>query len=302
MSKPYDRLFKTLAEEDPRGLLHFFGSLTLDEPAEIETVSREILLPALEADHVYRVRSGLRQWIAHFEAQAHYRSDLPERLAWYAVALAMRFKLPVETTMVLLVARHAPGFIPDRFETVLGSVELSVRYRVIRLWELDPQRIFDAKRPTLLPWIPLMGSPDDLLEKVAAEIVRTRDERLAVEFVVLGGLRYDKRDLAAMLGRGGTMFRLTQEMIEESSFYQMVIEQGMEKGIEQGMEKGIQQGRLEGARRIIRYATTVQFPELGPLPELDAVTDLERLETLLRELLTAPDPEAARAAIGRLQD
>jgi len=41
VSKPYDRLFKSLAEDDPRGLLHLFGSLPLDAEAEVEALERE---------------------------------------------------------------------------------------------------------------------------------------------------------------------------------------------------------------------------------------------------------------------
>ncbi len=295
MAKPYDRLFKTLAEEDPRGLLYLFGSLSLDEPAEIEVVDRELVLPALAVDHVYRVRSGPRRWIAHYEAQTRYRADLPERIAWYAMALAMRFKIEVESTLVLLLERHAPLFVPDEHQTLLGSVDITVRYRVVKLWEVDPHAALRKGRPNLLPWITLMQSPEPVLPEAAAEIARTGDRRLAAEFVLLGGLRYDKNDLAAMLARGGTMFRLTQEMIEESSFYQMILEKGMEKGMEQGVERG----RLEAARRFMRRILAARFPGLETSPEIDTVTNPDRLEALLDEVLSVRDPDAARAAISR---
>ena len=61
MPGPYDRLFKTLAEDDPRGLLHLFGSLPLEVEAEIQVIDRELNLPTLSVDHVYRVRTGQKE-------------------------------------------------------------------------------------------------------------------------------------------------------------------------------------------------------------------------------------------------
>ena len=84
-----------------------------------------------------------------------------------------------------------------------------------------------------------------------------------------------------MLGKVGAM--LTEKMIEESSFYQMILEKG----------------RLDEARRSVRRILTVRFPEIGDWPKLESVTDIERLESLSEALLTAKDSEAARAALER---
>ena len=163
----------------------------------------------------------------------------------------------------------------------------------MRLWELAPGAILEAGRPSLLPWVTLTRLSHQDLEQAARQIASRRDPKLAAEFVLLGGLRYDKNDLAAMLGKVGAM--LTEKMIEESSFYQMILEKGIEKGI----EKGLQAGRLEQARRNVRRVLALRFPEIGDWPALDSITDVERLEGLSEALLTAMDPEAARTALER---
>ena len=83
-------------------------------------------------------------------------------------------------------------------------------------------------------------------------------------------------------------------MIEESSFYQMILEKGIEKGIEKGREQS-----LEVARRSVRRILAVRFPEIGDWPKLESLTDIERLESLSEALLTAKDHDAARAALER---
>jgi len=304
MSKPYDQLFKSLAEGDPRGLLHLFGTLPLDAPAEIEVIDRELTLPALSVDHVCRIRTPEREWLAHYEAQTHYRSDVPERLLWYATALGMKFRLPVETTLILLAERYAPAALPPAGHVELADLEVFLRYRVMRLWELDPQVVTATGRRHLLPWVTLMAASEETLRSVAAQIADSGDDTLATQFVILGGLRYDREELANMLGRVTTML-LTPEIIEDSSFYQMVLEKGIEKGVEKGIEKGIEQGveqgRLEEAGRLLHLILTTRFPGLETLLDPGAFTEAARLESLIAEIVAAPNREAVRAAIERFQ-
>ena len=188
MPGPYDRLFKTLAEDDPRGLLHLFGSLPLDADAEIQVIDRELNLPTLSVDHVYRVRTGQKEWLAHYEVQTHYESDVPERLAWYGQSLVLKFKIPIETVLILLVERYTPKTVPTGYELDLGSIQIRLRYRVVRLWEIDPGAILEAGRPSLLPWVTLTRLSHQDLEQAARQIAFRRDPKLAAEFVLLGGL------------------------------------------------------------------------------------------------------------------
>ena len=304
---PYDRLFKTLAEEDPRGLLHLFGSLSLEAKAEIEVLDRELNLPTRAVDHLCRVRTGKRQWLVHYEVQTHYNSDLPQRLARYGQVLALLYQIPIETVLILLVERHAPKKVPTGYHLDLGSIRIVAQYRVVRVWQLDGNRILKTRRASLLPWVSLANSSQRDLQQAAGRIASSRDRELAAKFVVLGGLRYDKDDLAAMLGKVGSM--LTQEMIEESSFYQMIIEKGVAKGMEKGITKGIERGmekglargrrvgRLDEARRNLRRILALRFPQIQSLPELNALKDLGRIEALLDALVTAKDARSARAAI-----
>ena len=63
------------------------------------------------------------------------------------------------------------------------------------------------------------------------------------------------------------MFRLTQEQLEESSFYQMILEKGTEVGRVEGLEVGL----VEGTRRAVRLVAGLRFPALGNLPESGAL-------------------------------
>ena len=297
MSKNYDQIFKSLAEDDPRGMLYLFGGIPLSEPCEVESLDREIGLPALSVDHVYRVRQpGQPDRLAHFEIQTRYKADVPERVAWYMTSLALKFRIPVDSTLVLLVERHAPREVPGQCRIRLGSLEVVANYRVERLWEMDPDAVVDAGRAHLLPFVTLMRSNESALERVFLNLTRRGEQKLLTQCVILGGLRYDRDGLGAMLGRKGNML-LTREMIEESSFYQMILEKGTEVGRVEGRVEGLEVGLVEGTRRAVRLVAGLRFPALGNLPELDTITQTAPLEELLKQLVLTPDEDAARLAV-----
>ena len=292
MPKPYDSLFKTLAEGDPRGLLHLFGALSLEAEAEVWPVDRELQLPLLAVDHAYRVRHGGREWLIHLEAQTRYEAAMGRRLALYGGALALKFELPIQPILVLLAERNVPLHVPEEAEARFGSVCLQTRYQVVKVWEIEAAQVLDLERPSLLPWVTLMRSGEQEIEEAARRIRRSGDARAAAEFVVLGGLRYDRE--AAMLGRVRAM--LSEEMIRESSYVQMLLEEGLEKGLEKGREEGLEKGSLEEARRNVRLVWELRFPDLTAPPELDAIMNREHLESVLAQIVTASDVEGARSA------
>lgn len=286
MSKPYDRIFKSLAEDDPLGLLNLFCGLDLNAPVEVRALDREVRSPVRMVDHVFQVSSTTENWLAHFEAQTYYQSDLPARLLQYAATLALQYRLPVRSTVVLLVERNAPRSVPENHRETYGSLKLSLDYRVIRLWEMDPAPVLRAGRPKLLPWVSLMGGAKDVLIEALRRVRDTQDPGLAAQAVILGGLRYDENALVEMLGRSKSM--ISDEIVRESSYSKKLLREGMEKG------------RLDEARRNVRKVAQLRFTNLGILPDLDSIANPAILEALLDHLILAPDAGAARVAIDQI--
>ena len=86
--------------------------------------------------------------------------------------------------------------------------------------------------------------------------------------------------------------------MQESPFYEIVlqrgIEQGIERGIEQGIERGIERGIEQGARETgiknILAVLKTRFPESDTRPvavNLEAICDITRLDQLLNAALLA---------------
>ncbi|MGH9722429.1 MAG: hypothetical protein ACRD8O_19635 [Bryobacteraceae bacterium] len=288
MNQPFDQAVKLFAEDDPRGFLYLFAGVPLDAPVSIEPVERELQVQPIHADHAYLVTEEQRQWICHFEAQTRYRSDVPDRLARYGTMLWLVHNKPVETTLVLLAEEYAPRVVPEEHTVDAGGLLLRVRFRVVKLWEMDAARALESGRPSLLPWVMAMRASDEQIGEAARRLKRTRDNSLMTESLTLARLRYDKSNPDWLLERLSEMLlseQAIEDLIEISGFCQYV------------KDLGEKEGCLKEIRRVIRRVAARRFPNLGDLPELESISQIDVLESLLDRLAIAVDLAAAQTAV-----
>jgi hypothetical protein len=87
-----------------------------------------------------------------------------------------------------------------------GGLTLTVKYQVVRLWELLAAEALKTGRASILPFVPLIKSGQAELEASAQALGQVADEpmrqRLSLHFVMLGSLRYNQVDLLDLLRRG----------------------------------------------------------------------------------------------------
>ena len=89
--------------------------------------------------------------------------------------------------------------------------------------------------------------------------------------------------------------------MQESPFYQLVVQRGVERGIEQGIERGIEQGIERGIEQGIEQGETqakqtavlkLLNHRFAPLPQalitqIQAIRNTERLDALFEQVLAA---------------
>lgn len=307
MGRPFDSIFKSLAEEDPRALLYLVGMLPLNTDAQVESLPREFNSLDLVIDHAYQVTDRRGKRVVHFEAQAYYRHNVPHRIGRYAAALAITYELPVTPVLVLLSERGAPATIPDRHTMKQGNLIMKVRYRVVKLWDLDANVVLKSGPQHLLPWVTLMRTSPDQLGQALEAIRAAGDRKLAGQAMTLAGLRYTKGSLESINLLERVQKMLTEEIIKESAFYQDTLEEGIAKGIKRGIEQGLERGKAQGlaegrmgeARAMIRRLLARRFPGLGPAPQLDQIQEAELLEDLFDQLLATANDKSASALLAR---
>lgn len=218
----FDNLCKLLAETYPANFATWLLGKTL---TSIEVLKTELSIEPIRADSITFL--GTSDRILHLEFQLKLTSDppLPLRMLDYWVRLYRRYRLPVTQVVILLKSPPEETIIETEFQLE----ETHHRYRVVRMWEEDPQ-IFLGDI-ALLPFATLAAAtnPEQLLSRVAQQVsmIESSEQRreIATRAQLLAGLRFDKT-LIQQLFRG--------ESMRESVIYQDIFQQGEQKGEQKG--------------------------------------------------------------------
>jgi predicted transposase/invertase (TIGR01784 family) len=222
------------------------------------------------------------------------QTKIAVRMLDYWVRLYRRYRLPITQVLVLLRPPSSGTVIETRFQVEMTRHD----YRVVRMWEQDPD-IF-LQDLALLPLAPLAATnqPEQRMSRIAEEVNKIESieqrQEVAACTQVLAGLRFDKQFIRSFF-RG--------EFMRKSVIYQEILEEGLQEGRQQGLQEGLQQGELSLVLRLLKRRvreipaesqTQIQGLALSQLEELgEALLDFSSLEDLLVWLRSHPSGEEA---------
>ncbi len=125
---------------------------------------------------------------------------------------------------------------------------------------------------------------DKCVEKIEAAPVDSQTRgTLFFALSLLGGLVYDPSFFEKLI---------TEEIMQESPYYEIVLQRGV--------ERGVQQGAREMAIKNIQSVLTKRFPlsDVQPMAEaMDSIHDLDRLSELHLTAIDTPSVEAFLQAL-----
>jgi len=258
--------------------------------AQVESLEREQILPALSIDHAYRVSFGGRVWIEHLEAQAWYHAEIPARLALYKHIIWYKHREDVESVLVMI--QPANTTVPDSYELKRAELEITARYRVVRIWELPAERALRRDHPSLWPLVPLMRSTREQVMEAADWVAVWPDRKVADDVAnrlfVLTGLRYDGEETARLLEK--IYMLIPDEVLFQSSVFK--------KHREAERTKGREEGRMQALRDLIREQIG-RFPTL-PQPDTSMIMDAQLLKALVYQTTGAQTEEEMRRVVSTL--
>lgn len=236
----------------------------------------------IRADYVTFLQ--LQGRILHLEFQTTLESTppLPLRMLDYWVRLYRLYRLPITQVVVLLLPPKDDSEIATAFTVESTRHE----YRVIRIWEENPEPFLQDS--ALLPLAPLTATnqPQLLLEQIVQRVDQletTQRQEISAYTQILAGLKF-KKDLIKRLFREG--------MMRESVIYQEILEEGEQRG----EQRGRQEGRQEGERSLVLRLLTRKLGELPPQireqVEILSLSELENLGEALLDFTSLLDLEA----------
>ena len=300
----YDTISKRLIQTYPHDFIRF--TLDRDDVEFLALLDTE--QPNIDAhrtDSLISARIGEEEVLLHYEFQTADSTNppMPRRMAGYIGRAIEQYDLPIHSAVIYLrpdAGQNDPGY---HIQSLFGC-QFIIQYKVIRLTEVEGQRVLDTDHSGLIPFASLMKPPEGMGSEAwfgaCVDCARDvpLDESAKGDFLaglsVLGGLVHDREMISNLLSKEGLM-----DLIRESSFAQYLIEQEIEENKEQWLKQGIEQGIEQGERKStlagILEVLEIRFDlsETHPLfDRIAAIGDLQRLKQLLRAAIQATSLEA----------
>ena len=281
----FDTIAKHLIHTYPRDFAHF--ALHQDDLEVLDVIDTE--QPTVEAhrtDSLIRVCINDEEALVHHEFQTtDSKPPMPQRMAGYIGRGIEQHGRPIYSNVIYLrpdAGRTDPGhYLQERH-----GYRVLVQYKVIRLSELDGQRILDGGHIGLLPFAPLMQRPAGVDAEAWLRQCVHRAQEVPMDETVKANYLADLAILSGLVYRLETITTIISEAtMYESSVVQYFTEKGIEQGIEQGIRQSIQEVlelrfQPEAARRLAA--------------RIGAIDDVQRLKQLHRAAIQVPSLEAFR--------
>ncbi len=262
----YDNACKYLAEQYPTDFVRWLLSV---EAQNIQVLKTELTLEPIRADSVSFLQTANQILHIEFQTLPDSTPSIPFRMLDYSVRLKREYDCDVEQVIIFLKQTNSEKAYIQEYQ----DRTTSHRYRVIRLWEENPEPFLS--NPALLPLATLTqsDSPAALLEQVAQQVARieSTNERRNISACteIIAGLRFEENLI-------NQLFR--EDIMQESVIYQKIIQQGR--------REGRQEGRQEGELTLILRLLTRRFGTVDPqLLEQIRSLSIEQLESLAEALL-----------------
>ncbi|MEJ6487206.1 Rpn family recombination-promoting nuclease/putative transposase [Nostoc punctiforme UO1] len=224
--------------------------------SEFHWISREtdVLVKAYSATH--------GDFLVLNELQLRYTAQMPLRMRAYAALAQERYRLPTYPVLVNILPPPSTLTIVNSYEQEFLGLRAIQDYRVINLWEIDAEIVFEQPLPSLLPFVPILRGGGEV----------------SVVQRALQALRADKQlnELESLLAFFAS-FVLETPLVQQMMRWDMAIlrESPWYHEIEQ---RGIQ----EGARRQLIRVLEQRFGEISHEVEVRLEgKNVEQLEILM---------------------
>ncbi|MGP0064811.1 MAG: hypothetical protein ACLQGP_14585 [Isosphaeraceae bacterium] len=253
------------------GAAEWLERFTTGPIGSVTIIDSNITTMTADADKVLKVESP-NPYLLVLEPHSYHDLTLLRRLWYRQVALDYRHNLPVLTVLVLLCKEaNSPG-LTGSYDRQMPDGWMTNRYnfRVVRLWEEDPETFLKAGI-SLVPLAPLTQvSEADLpglirrMEERIDEEPKPRADKLWTATLLLMGMRYPDELANQLLER-------KLKAMRESTTYQAILREGRQEGI------------IEGEKQALLRLGTKRFgtPEPAIVTAIGAIQDIGRLGALL---------------------
>jgi predicted transposase YdaD len=269
----YDNTLKYLVEQYPEQFIHW---LLASEPRDIQILKTELNQEPIRADSVTFLQTANQ--ILHIEFQTLPASTppLPLRMLDYWVRLYRQYNCDIEQVVIFLKPTSSEAVFVEQFT----ARNTSHRYRIIRMWEQNPEPLLTSSALLPLATLAQTDSPESLLQQIAVKVSMIEEtaiqQSISACTQLLAGLVFDT-ELVRQLFR--------REDMRESVIYQEILQEGREEGRQSELRLVMRQLTRRIGTINVQLQTQIENLSLTQLEDLgEALLDFATEEDLVNWL------------------
>lgn len=223
----YDITAKRLLEEGKEEILKYFLNIDVEKVDIIEEIPSEtVSIRSTDFPLIVKEKSG-NEYILLLEIQSNWREEKIYDIIDYWTRFKRKYGLEIRCAMILL-SKHGKA----RGDFVSDS--LSFSFELIKIWEYEPEDIFNLKLIQLIPFIPLMKNGTEYVDTAVDNLYYCEiKEEIKSDYLTALAFFTGMRDIKL----AKALFEKRRDLMIESPVYDWILEEGIEKGVEQGIKK-----------------------------------------------------------------
>lgn len=242
-----------------------------------DIVAREILDSEFqwisrESDVLIRAESQqYGKFLVLNELQLRPSLRMPRRMRAYAALAEEKYQLPTYPVLINILKINDQE-IPHQFVSNIAGLQARQDYRVINLWEVDVNIVFNQPLPSLLPFVPILQGGENESTREALQILRADEQLNQLETVLAFFATFVLESTLVQ-----EIMRWDMAVLRESPWYQEI------------EQRGVERGRREEILSNITTVLEVKFGSEGLefMSLISQISDLEQLQEILRSIVIA---------------
>jgi predicted transposase YdaD len=178
MPKPADIGGKRLISLEPDSWVKWVTQSA--EVTSLEILDPEFQWISRQNDALIKAYSPAEgEFLIPNELQLRYTTKMPRRMRAYTALAEEKYNLPAYPVLVNILPPSSTVTVSDRFDSTFRGLQARQDFKVINIWEIDAEIVFEQSLSALLPLVPVMNGGDDLkLVQRACNLLR-QDENLS---------------------------------------------------------------------------------------------------------------------------
>jgi len=291
---------KRLISLDPNNWLKWV--MQRDNLQAMEIINSDFQWLSRENDILIRTYSASddQNFLVLNELQLRYNDKMPRRMRAYAALAEEKYQLPTYPILINILPSGPNQAIVNRYQSDCYGLKARQDYRVINLWEVDVEKVFEQPIPSLLPFVPILkgGGDEFQVRKALAQLRQNKSlDELEPLLAFFATFVLDSPLVQQIM-------RWDMAVLLESPWYRQILQEGEKVGRAEGRTEGRTEGRVEGrVEGLLTGISTILELRFGVeglqlMSEIQALESIETLESVLVALKTVNSLDELRQIYG----